>query len=108
MPRTNRYFLPGHVWHITHRCHERRRLASASLANSPITRASSPSSAISLAASAQAALALLAGFRNAGPALNGTLRTGLHVKASQGEQRFRDDNRLASCQSAGLPRGRFS
>ncbi len=21
MPRANRYFLPGHVWHITHRCH---------------------------------------------------------------------------------------
>ena len=23
MPRANRYFLPGHVWHLTHRCHER-------------------------------------------------------------------------------------
>jgi putative transposase len=23
MPRANRYFLPGHVWHITHRCHEK-------------------------------------------------------------------------------------
>ncbi|MDB9952425.1 transposase [Porticoccaceae bacterium] len=21
MPRANRYFIPGHVWHITHRCH---------------------------------------------------------------------------------------
>jgi len=21
MPRANRYRLPGHVWHITHRCH---------------------------------------------------------------------------------------
>ncbi|MEJ2694906.1 MAG: transposase [Candidatus Thiodiazotropha sp.] len=21
MPRASRYFLPGHVWHITHRCH---------------------------------------------------------------------------------------
>jgi hypothetical protein len=20
MPRANRHFLPGHVWHITHRC----------------------------------------------------------------------------------------
>jgi hypothetical protein len=20
MPRANRYFLPGHVWHITHQC----------------------------------------------------------------------------------------
>jgi len=23
MPRANRYFVPGHLWHITHRCHER-------------------------------------------------------------------------------------
>ena len=23
MPRANRYFLPGHVWHITHRCHQK-------------------------------------------------------------------------------------
>ena len=22
MPRANRHFLPGHLWHITHRCHE--------------------------------------------------------------------------------------
>jgi len=22
MPRANRYFLPGYVWHITHRCHQ--------------------------------------------------------------------------------------
>lgn len=22
MPRAHRHFLPGHVWHITHRCHE--------------------------------------------------------------------------------------
>jgi len=26
MPRANRYFLPGHVWHITHRCHQRKFL----------------------------------------------------------------------------------
>jgi putative transposase len=26
MPRANRYFLPGHIWHITHRCHERQFL----------------------------------------------------------------------------------
>ena len=26
MPRANRHFLPGHVWHITHRCHEREFL----------------------------------------------------------------------------------
>lgn len=23
MPRANRYFIPGNVWHITHRCHQR-------------------------------------------------------------------------------------
>jgi putative transposase len=23
MPRAHRHFLPGHVWHITHRCHKR-------------------------------------------------------------------------------------
>ena len=23
MPRANRYFLPGYVWHITHRCHQK-------------------------------------------------------------------------------------
>jgi len=26
MPRANRYFLPGYVWHITHRCHKREFL----------------------------------------------------------------------------------
>lgn len=26
MPRANRYFLPGYVWHITHRCHEKKFL----------------------------------------------------------------------------------
>src|SRR5690606_12157481 len=26
MPRANRYFLKGHVWHITHRCHRREFL----------------------------------------------------------------------------------
>jgi putative transposase len=26
MPRANRYFLPGHVWHITHRCHKKEFL----------------------------------------------------------------------------------
>jgi REP element-mobilizing transposase RayT len=26
MPRANRHFLPGHVWHITHRCHEQKFL----------------------------------------------------------------------------------
>jgi len=26
MPRANRYFLPGHIWHITHRCHQRKFL----------------------------------------------------------------------------------
>lgn len=23
MPRASRYFLPGHIWHITHRCHKK-------------------------------------------------------------------------------------
>jgi putative transposase len=23
MPRANRYFMPGYVWHITHRCHQK-------------------------------------------------------------------------------------
>ena len=26
MPRANRYFLSGHVWHITHRCHKQQFL----------------------------------------------------------------------------------
>lgn len=26
MPRANRYFVPGHVWHLTHRCHKREFL----------------------------------------------------------------------------------
>jgi putative transposase len=26
MPRANRHFLPGHVWHITHRCHQQKFL----------------------------------------------------------------------------------
>ena len=26
MPRANRYFVPGQIWHITHRCHEREFL----------------------------------------------------------------------------------
>jgi len=26
MPRANRYFLAGYVWHITHRCHQRKFL----------------------------------------------------------------------------------
>jgi REP element-mobilizing transposase RayT len=23
MPRANRHFLPGYVWHLTHRCHHK-------------------------------------------------------------------------------------
>ena len=23
MPRAHRHFLPGHVWHLTHRCHQK-------------------------------------------------------------------------------------
>ena len=26
MPRANRYFMPGYIWHITHRCHKREFL----------------------------------------------------------------------------------
>jgi REP element-mobilizing transposase RayT len=26
MPRANRHFLPGHVWHIIHRCHQKKFL----------------------------------------------------------------------------------
>ena len=26
MPRANRYFLPGQLWHIIHRCHQREFL----------------------------------------------------------------------------------
>ena len=26
MPRANRFFVPGHVWHVTHRCHKREFL----------------------------------------------------------------------------------
>ena len=26
MPRSNRYFLPGFLWHITHRCHKKEFL----------------------------------------------------------------------------------
>ena len=26
MPRTNRHFIPGYIWHITHRCHDRQFL----------------------------------------------------------------------------------
>jgi len=23
MPRASRYYIPGHVWHIAHRCHKK-------------------------------------------------------------------------------------
>ncbi len=26
MPRANRFFVQGHVWHITHRCHQQQFL----------------------------------------------------------------------------------
>jgi putative transposase len=31
MPRAHRVFVPGHVWHITHRCHQRDFLLNAQL-----------------------------------------------------------------------------
>jgi hypothetical protein len=42
MPRASRYFLPGYVWHITHRCHQKEFLLKFSrdrkrwLGNPPI------------------------------------------------------------------------
>jgi REP element-mobilizing transposase RayT len=26
MPRANRHYIPGYVWHITHRCHKKEFL----------------------------------------------------------------------------------
>ena len=26
MPKANRYFIPNHIWHITHRCHKQEFL----------------------------------------------------------------------------------
>jgi len=26
MPRASRHYIPGHVWHITHRCHKKEFL----------------------------------------------------------------------------------
>ena len=26
MARANRHYIPGHVWHLTHRCHKREFL----------------------------------------------------------------------------------
>jgi putative transposase len=26
MPRANRHFLPGYIWHLTHRCHQKKFL----------------------------------------------------------------------------------
>ncbi len=26
MARANRHFIPGHIWHLTHRCHKREFL----------------------------------------------------------------------------------
>jgi REP element-mobilizing transposase RayT len=26
MPRANQYYIPGYVWHITHRCHKKEFL----------------------------------------------------------------------------------
>jgi len=28
--RANRHYIPGHVWHLTHRCHKREFLGSRS------------------------------------------------------------------------------
>ncbi len=29
MPRANRHYVPGHIWHLTHRCHDRQFLLNA-------------------------------------------------------------------------------
>ncbi len=26
MPRANRHFIPGYIWHVTHRCHKKEFL----------------------------------------------------------------------------------
>ncbi|RPI18312.1 MAG: hypothetical protein EHM61_28865 [Acidobacteria bacterium] len=31
MPRSNRYILPGYIYHVTHRCHNRRFLLKIGL-----------------------------------------------------------------------------
>ena len=31
MARANRHFIPGHVWHLTHRCHKREFLLKFTL-----------------------------------------------------------------------------
>ena len=36
MPRANRHFLPGYVWHITHRCHQRKVSAQVCARATPL------------------------------------------------------------------------
>ncbi|MFO1498704.1 MAG: hypothetical protein U1G07_09975 [Verrucomicrobiota bacterium] len=36
MPRANRYFVPGKLYHLTHRCHNRRFLFKFALAFAPV------------------------------------------------------------------------
>ncbi len=36
MLRVNRYFIPGHVWHVTHRCHRWSFGSSSPVAGNPI------------------------------------------------------------------------
>jgi putative transposase len=38
MPRANRHFLPGHVWHITHRCHQKKFLLQFARDRQPYLR----------------------------------------------------------------------
>ena len=37
MPRASRYFMPGYVWHVTHRCHKKEFLLK--FANAPMLAA---------------------------------------------------------------------
>jgi REP element-mobilizing transposase RayT len=50
MPRANRHFLPGYVWHITHRCHRKSfllKFAYDQRARSGVARAQSMNSVMS-------------------------------------------------------------
>lgn len=35
MPRANRHYLPGYVWHITHRCHKKEFLLKFAMDKEP-------------------------------------------------------------------------
>jgi hypothetical protein len=41
MPRSNRYILPGYIYHVTHRCHDRRFLLKVGMDRTDVTGAAS-------------------------------------------------------------------